>query len=303
MPIPHSQYAECGTVTIDQEICHQCGQCVKVCPAKVLERVDHKVTPTGDSAFGCVACGHCMMVCPHGAIQVRGRGISPADLQPQPPADERATPSQFEALLLSRRSIRHYRDDEVALDLLQRVVAMASAAPIGIPPWDVGCVIVNGRPKVQELAAEIVKGYQGMLKMFRPWVLAAMRPFLGRPGYEQFRDFIIPLGQTYVDHAARGEDKLFYDAPALLLLHRSGYAEQADVMIAGTYAMLAAESLGLGSCIIGGAPPILQRNAALSRRFGIPAGNRAELALILGYPDEHYRRAIQREFTSVEVIA
>jgi ferredoxin len=73
MPVMHSLYREPGVVAIDQQTCKQCGQCVRICPAEVLQMSDGRVTVKDDSPFGCIACGHCMMVCPQGSITVTGR--------------------------------------------------------------------------------------------------------------------------------------------------------------------------------------------------------------------------------------
>jgi hypothetical protein len=73
-------------------------------------------------------------------------------------------------------------------------------------------------------------------------------------------------------------------------------------MIACTYAMLAAESLGLGSTIIGGAPPILQRNRTLCQTLGIPAGNTPAISLIVGHPTTEFKRAVRRRFAWVDTI-
>jgi nitroreductase len=75
-----------------------------------------------------------------------------------------------------------------------------------------------------------------------------------------------------------------------------------DAGIACTYAMLAAESLGLGSTIIGGAPPILQRNRALCRRLGIPDSNTPSIALILGHPAVRFQKTIRRRFAHLNTI-
>jgi len=66
--------------------------------------------------------------------------------------------------------------------------------------------------------------------------------------------------------------------------------------------MLAAESLGLGSTMIGGAPPVLQRNKPLCKRLGIPAGNTPSVSLILGYPATHFRHTIRRRFSHVGIV-
>jgi nitroreductase len=179
---------------------------------------------------------------------------------------------------------------------------MAASGPMGIPPWDVGCVIVRGRDKVQELVTEIIKGYEQFLKIFKPWLLPIMRPFVRRAMYEQFRHFVLPLAQSYVDSRRAGQDILFYDAPAVLIFHHSPYADTADAAIACTYAMLAAESLGLGNTMIGGAPPILQRNKILCGRLGIPAGNTPSISLIVGYPATQFRRSVRRRFSHVNTI-
>ncbi len=296
MPVMHSRHREGGAVTIDESTCVTCGQCAGICPADVLVMEEGKVRVNPAAPFGCIACGHCMMVCPTDSVTVRGRGLSPDDLLPLPPPEERAGADALEALLRSRRSVRRFREEEVAPELLDRIVAMAEFAPMGIPPWDIGCVVVRGRQEVQELAGEIVKGYEGFLKMFRPLTLALMRPLLGRTRYEQFVSLLRPLAQQYVSAHREGGDALFHHAPAVLIFHHSPYAEAADATIACTYAMLAAESLGLGTTIVGGAPPVLARNKALSQKLGIPAGHTPCMALIVGHPATKFRRAVRRHF-------
>lgn len=302
MPVMHSLYREAGKVEIDDRTCARCAQCAGICPAELLVVEDERVRVRDDSPFGCIACGHCMMVCPEGSIRVTGRGLSPDDLLPLPPPEERAAADQLAALMRARRSVRRFKDQEMAPEVLERIVEVAASGPMGIPPWDVGCVTVSGRVKVQELAGEIVRGYEGFLKVFKPWLFTLMRPFVRKATYDQFKHFIRPLAEVYVEGRREGRDLLFYDAPAVMVFHHSPYADVADAMIACVYAMLAAESLGLGTTIIGGAPPILQRNKNLCQRLGIPEGNTPAIALILGHPATHFKRAIRRRFTAVNAV-
>ena len=299
MAIIHSMYREPGKVTVNEKACKQCGLYARVCPAEVLKIDSDKLQVSDKSPFGCIACGHCMMVCPEGAIEVTGRGISPQDLLPLPIRDKRASADSLAALLQARRSVRHFRDQPVDAGLVERVIELASMAPIGIPPWDVGCVSVIGREEVRRITNEIIKGYQGFLRIFKPWLLALMRPFIGKVKYEMFSNFVYPLAQIYVNGHREGRDMVFYDAPALLIFHHSPYADPHDAVIACTYAMLAAESLGLGSTIIGGAPPILQRNKSLCRRLDIPDANKPSTVLILGHPAVSFGKTIRRRFSHV----
>ena len=296
MPVTHSLYRESGRITVNREACTKCGVCVRACPADVL-KIENGVQASYDGFLGCIACGHCMMVCPENAITVTGRGVKPDDIAPLPHPDDCAEAVELEALMRSRRSIRRFENRDVDPDVLERIVSMAAMAPMGIPPWDVGCVTVRGRDNVRKLADSVVDGYEGFLKIFKPWLLKVMRPFMGAAKYEMFSNFVVPLAHAYVQGRQENRDLVFYDAPALLLFHHSPYTESADAVIACTYAMLAAESLGLGSTMIGGAPPILQRNKKLCRDLGIPPGNKPAMILILGYPAVRFHRAIRRRFT------
>jgi Fe-S-cluster-containing hydrogenase component 2 len=292
----HSIYREAGAVSVNRDTCTQCGVCARVCPTETLTAEEGNIHIHTDSRLGCIACGHCMMVCPEGAVTVTGRGLSPDDVTPSPDPATKAGADALEALMLSRRSVRQFSEREVDPALLERIVRMAATAPMGIPPWDVGCTIVRGRGEVQRLASEVVKGYDGFLKMFKPWLLAVMRPFVARAKYDMFAHFVRPLAESYVQGWREGRDTVFHGAPALLIFHHSRYADASDAAIACTYATLAAESLGLGSTMIGGAPPILQRNKTLCQSLGIPAPNAPSICLILGYPAIRFQRAIRRRF-------
>lgn len=302
MPIMHSLYREPGKPVVDPKTCIECGACTTICPTEVLTLEDGQVHVSGDSSLGCIACGHCMMVCPEGAVTVTGRGIAPDDLIPLPDPKQKVSADALAALMQSRRSVRRFSDRDVEATILERIVEMATTAPMGIPPWDVGCVTVNGREEVQRIAADIIRGYEGFLKIFRPWLLKLMRPLIGKAKFEMFAHFIRPLAETYVQGSHKGRDLLFYNAPSLLLFHHSPYTEAADATIACTYAMLAAESLGLGSTIIGGAPPILQRNKSLCQSLGIPTGNTPSNALILGHPATPFKHTVRRRFTKTDVV-
>ena len=296
MPAIHSRYRESGKPIINEDKCTLCGKCSDICPAEILVKRSGGIEIDVNKYFGCITCGHCMMVCPHDAIEVSGRGLSIKDLREMPAKKDIASADQLAALMQSRRSVRRFTDEPVASDQLDRIIEMASTAPMGIPPWDVGCVVVNGKSKVQELADDIITGYVGLLKIMKPWLLKCMRPFIGKSKYEVFANFILPLAKIYIDSHSEGRDTLLYNAPAVMIFHHSPYTEATDAAIACTYAMLAAESLGLGTTMIGGAAPVISRNKSLCKKLGIPEGNTPSIALIIGYPKPKFLKTIRRDF-------
>jgi nitroreductase len=266
----------------------------------VLAQEESKIVVVRDTPFGCIGCGHCMMVCPTAAIHVTGRKTGPERLVDLPSREETASIEAFEGLCLRRRSVRRFSDRSVSRADLERIVAAAATAPMGIPPWEVGVTVLEGRDRVRAFSADVIGSYRGLLRFVdRNAVRWLMRVFLRRSTYEQWTSFILPLARELVGGWDRGEDLLHYDAPALLLFHTSTYADTADAVIACTYAMLAAEAMGLGTTMIGSVAPAISRNRKVLEKAGIPKGNRPQIVLIVGLPAAEFRKGIRRPFASV----
>ena len=292
-----------ATVTIDRVLCDACGCCVRVCSADVLRMENGAVVADTTRLFGCVGCSHCMLVCPTDAIAVHGRDTSPADVCELPPPEMRADFDSLLALLLSRRSVRRFRSSEVGEEAIQKIVEAVSTAPMGLPPSDVEILVLRGRPRVQEFAGDIVDAIKRAQWFVSPLMTTLMRPFIGKEAAEMFRTFLRPLAHALPEERARGEDWLLYDAPLAMYFHTSPYSDPADPVIAATYAMLAAESLGLGSCMIGTVAPILKYYKKVAEKYGIPPKNQQGILVIFGYSATSFKRAVKRRLGKVHVWA
>lgn len=54
---------------------------------------------------------------------------------------------QFDARLLARRSVRKFTSQEIDRSVVDRILAMASTAPVGIPPGNkIGLALGAGYP-------------------------------------------------------------------------------------------------------------------------------------------------------------
>lgn len=297
--ISHFGY-ETGHPVIDQTTCTLCGVCAAACPVGVLTRGERGMSIDRNMAFGCIACGHCMMVCPEGCISVTGRGVEPDDLIDLPSHEERTDAGPLEALMLGRRSVRRFTGDDLPRGVIERIVAAAATAPMGIPPWEVGVTVFHGRDKVRELAWDTVDAYEGFLKYAdNPLALGLLELFMKKNTGQWFESFVIPLGRELVAGRKAGKDLVLYDAPAALMFHVSPYADGSDAFIACTYAMLVAESLGVGTTMIGCVAPMVSRSKPLLKKYGLPDGHLPKLVLIMGRPAIGYRKAIRRQFQSV----
>ena len=65
--------------------------------------------------------------------------------------------------------------------------------------------------------------------------------------------------------------------------------------------MLAAEALGLGSCLLGSTVG-LNYDKKLKAQYGIPAENKVGLAITLGYPAVKFERGVKRRLASVRFV-
>ncbi|MGQ9588539.1 MAG: nitroreductase family protein [Thermoplasmata archaeon] len=255
-----------------------------------------------EPALGCFGCGQCMMTCPTGSITVSGRDLSPKDMLHLPPISSCATADQLESLLLRRRAVRHFRHEDADREAVDRDVLIASTAPMGIPPSQVGIVVLHGRDRVKAFSDDVLVTIERSMKFMNPVMMALARPFMKKAHYESFREFVLPLARIFEKERARGGGPLLYGAPVALLFHCSPYADRADCYIAATYAMIAAESLGLRTCMIGMVAPFLVHDKRLMKKYGVPKGNKPTIVLIMGHPSIDFKWGVRRRFASVSYL-
>ncbi|MDD4529067.1 MAG: nitroreductase family protein [Bacteroidales bacterium] len=301
MAIPTSRTKEPGEIIINTEKCIGCGLCVKVCKDYSLEIKDNKVYQRLQSCFGCIACGHCMAICPKGAIEIYGRILSPKDLFDLPQKHSATDYNSLLSLCQRRRSVREFKDKEVDRETIEKILSIARTSPMGLPPSDVNVLIFDSKEKTNQFAKDFCNFLKGMKWMFSNFSLSLMSPFLSKANNEMFKEFVQPLFSIYGDNMDKGINYVTYDAPVALYFYGSPYTDPADPIIAATYAMLAAESLGLGTCMLGAIHPLIQYGGK-AKKFreaqGIKYKSREGLFVILGYPDVEYNKGIKRTFAS-----
>jgi len=305
MSIPTSRTEEIATVSIDQLKCNGCGKCVTVCSDFGFKIINGKATRSEEPLFGCMACGQCMAVCPENAIDVTGRCLTPDDLFPFTELSVKPDYNSLLQLFQSRRSIRKFKDQPVSREGIDLILTAAQTAPMGVPPSDVNVVVLQGKEKVRQFSSDYCNLLDKNRWFVSGWFMALMSPFYDKRTIRFFKKFIRPIYDIYIGSMNKGVDHVTYDAPLAFYFYGTPYCDPADPIIAATYAMTAAESLGLGSCMLGAIHPFLQFGFGAKEfrdKYKIRFKSREGLVLIIGYPKVKYARGVRRSFANVDFI-
>ncbi|MEE9378121.1 MAG: nitroreductase family protein [Candidatus Lokiarchaeia archaeon] len=245
---------------IDIEKCDLCNECIKECPMGNFSKPKGKII--FDSSRSCILCGHCIAVCQKNAINYE-------DMKDIVFNFEKISELQsFDAMykiLRSKRSIRQYKNQKVPKDIIEKVIDCIRYAPVGLNKRTLKCLVISDEEKINELIDTIIETIDSKEE---------------RENYKKKRTENI--------------DPFFYNAPHLFILHSNNNDwDSKNAVIAITYAMLGAETLGLGSCWIGGVQIFLNENKEIVKNlFGID--DEIFGIMILGYPKVKYYRAPPR---------
>jgi len=282
---------------IDEDACTGCGLCVKVCPAKTLSILKGKARVTGPHSL---RCGHCAAVCPEGAVFVRGMDpqmdtfdFIPSDVDSVGEDSQRPSPEAVAALMRYRRSCRVYDQRRVQKSLLEDLVKIGVTAPSGTncQPWFF--ILLEERDAVESLGKGVAKFYRLLNRVSSMRTARLVSRFLpGDPLGTYYREFYETVKDGLRDFERFGRDRLFHEAPACILVgaEENASTPREDALLATQNIILAAESLGLGTCLIGLAVEAVRNDPRLQRRLGLNKGEKIHSVIALGYPGVTYRR-------------
>lgn len=171
-----------------------------------------------------------------------------------------------------RRSVRDYKQEEVPDEILQELIKAGIYAPSALneQPWKF-VVIKN---------TELIKRCSDRAKQL--WL-------------ERFKGLASEDVGELIKLVSAPEFNIFYNAPVLVLIFSRPEVDspQIDCALAAENMMLAAASIGIGSCWIGLGSP-LEADTGLMQEMGVPEGYRLMAQLIFGYPAEKETQAPER---------
>ncbi len=288
------------TTVIDTDRCIGCGLCVKVCPYGTISMEGKKAVVSGNRSL---SCGHCAAVCPAGAVRVTAidnessRFNSFTANEAWLPFGEYNT-AELVRLMASRRSCRNYTDRVVDRALIEDLIKIGVTAPSGTNSQSWTFTALSTRKAVAALGDRIAGFFRKLNRISEKKHLRRFLKLIGKPGLDTyFREHYSSVKQALAEWEEEGKDMLFHGATAVILIGSKPGAScpQEDALLAAQNILLAAHTMGFGTCLIGFAVEAMKRDVAIKRSLGIPDEEKVFAVIALGYPDEKYQRIAGRK--------
>ena len=185
--------------------------------------------------------------------------------------------------LKDRRSIRKFEDKPIDKNILEEIIQAGKYAPSADnkQPWRF--IVIQNNDAIQDISKSIKKEIKKILK--KRHLLKFFFPQLKK------RETI---GLLY-GAAMAPKDVIFHNAPALILIvTKKGLFNNESCACCAQNMMLAADSIGIGSCWIGFAN-FLERNKNKTNEIGIPEDYHIAAAIVFGHPIKKPKNARPRK--------
>jgi nitroreductase/NAD-dependent dihydropyrimidine dehydrogenase PreA subunit len=287
-------------IEIDSELCSGCGLCVTVCPTGTISLREGKAVISGEES---ILCGHCEAVCPQGAIRVTAIDEEMSRYRTFTANTKWLSHGKFDTsalvqLMASRRSCRCFTGRPVDREILEDLVKIGITAPSGTNSQAWTFTILPTRKAVVSLAEHIARFFEKVNATAENTVLRRFLKLIGKGELDAYyHGYYCKVKEALEEWRSSRKDRLFHGSTAAILVGSKPGATcpVEDAMLATQNILLAAHSMGLGSCLIGYAVGPVKKDPSIRQAVGIPPEEEIHAVIALGYPGEVYQRTAGRK--------
>lgn len=182
----------------------------------------------------------------------------------------------------NRRSIRKFVDKKIPEETIKELAEAGRFAPSShnSQPWRL--IVVTDKKTIKECSEILKQWFKGLIR------LGKLASFFSKKIKNEI--------ESAKNRAFSEEDLFFYNAPLLIFIcSKKGRFHVKDCACAAQNMMLAARSLGIGSCWIGFADLCLNRKKGFLKKIEVPEGHEIMASLVFGYADKFPKNALPRK--------
>lgn len=227
----------------------------------------------------------------------------------KPGSKKREVPSEgapfneVEEVILKRRSVRYYKKKQVPEYLVKRILEAGRYAPSAgnAQPWKF--IVVRDPKMIEEMTGDVVNVCQKLMK-FADYIEPGNERKQWRAKLLQrlFPNLFHPIPFAAMKLIAEGKLGVWHGAPTVIVLlvdMRSPGKPLVDVGIAGQNMVLAAHSMGLGTCWVSFVTP-LENLRRWKKQFGIRYPYKLVTSIGVGYPIGNPDGYVKRETQAID---
>lgn len=284
---------ENSKIIIDIDACTKCKACVNECH---YYHFDSDILRLDDEfEEGCAECGKCVAVCPVNAIRLKihiDQKLSDVPAQEELPSFESLT-----KLFQTRRSRRQFKKDSVPKDLIEKILNVAGRySATGHNQENVYFTIIQDREILKKLSDECTSQVKNLVEKFEDPDGKKSLETMFPPEMIKKVEEVIPSFKRTLKYISQGKERWRWDAE-LIIIHspKDSATLIENCTLAAGQIMLAAETLGLGTCSLGYITAFFNIYRSVSKIVKIPIKHIVGYSLAIGYPKAHYYRIPARK--------
>jgi nitroreductase len=212
--------------------------------------------------------------------------------------------TETEKVILRRRSVRQYKKKQVPEFMVRRILEAGRFAPSAgnYQPWKF--IVLRDPEVINGITETVIASCRAISKMidYRRKGRAWLRPLIKFFTMFRYND-LHPMPFSAITQVADGKLGLWHDAPTVIIILkdvRGVSTPDLDCGIAGQNMVLAAHSMGLGTCWVGFAKLALEKSMKWKKRLGISYPYKFASSLAIGWPRGNPDGMIPRQTHAVD---
>ncbi len=284
---------ENSKIIIDIDSCTNCKACVNECQYYHFDSENLQL----DDEFeeGCDECGKCVAVCPVNAIRLKthiNQKLNDVPVQEELPSFE-----TLAKLFQTRRSRRQFKKDFVPKDLIEKILNVAGRySATGHNQENVYFTIIQDREILKKLSDECTSQVKNLVEKFEDPEGRKSLETIFPPELIKNVEEVIPTFKRTLKYISQGKERWRWDAE-LIIIHspKDSATLIENCTLAAGQIMLAAETIGLGTCSLGYITAFFNNYRSVSKIARIPIRHSVGYSLAIGYPKARYYRIPARK--------
>lgn len=280
-------------ILINIESCTKCKACFNECPHSCYSWETEQLGFAENADEECMECGHCVAICPVAIIKVKVNSVE--DVKPIPTKEVVANYDSLLNLVQVRRSYRKFKKTPIPKELIEKILDLTRYTPTGHNEENIYYTVVQDPGLRDKFSQEITDQVKNFVKKFEdPEGRESLRKVLPAD-IMKIAESVIPAFYRKIKEIEAGLDVWHWDAE-FIIIHAPKKAATPieNCSLAAMNIMLAAETLGLGTCSLGYATQMLNQFRTVSKLVKIPRNHKVAYCLSIGYPKVKYLRIPSR---------